>query len=259
MKLNVKAVDLEFEEKERKLFAEGKEIPFSVRKVSEMKDVLFNKDFVNAKNKNDILYRMYRAAGVDKNATVFSAHSIRYDVTVIENYDLGGEFTKTLGHYHPFVEKGLAYPELYEVLSGEVVYLLQKKNDDGSFDLELVHAKAGDKVMMPPNYGHFSINVGKDLLIEANLVNSTFSSDYKSVQAMGGGALFLLKNGNIVVNKNYKETSLKHTDAEKIPFLDYSKSIYDEYISHPDHFIFLNKPEFLLWKHDFWDIESQDF
>lgn len=101
MKLSVKAVDLEFDESERKLFADGIEVPFSVRKVGEMKDVLFNREFIGSKNKNDILYRMYRAAGVDKNATIFSAHNIRYDVTVIENYDLGGEFTKTLGHYHP--------------------------------------------------------------------------------------------------------------------------------------------------------------
>ncbi len=259
MKLNVKAVDLEFDEKEKKLFADGEEVPFSVRKVSEMKDVLFNKDFINSKNKNDILYRMYRSAGVDKNSTVFEAHNIRYDVTVIENYDLGGEFNKTLGHYHPVVENGVSYPELYELIYGEAVYLIQKKNEDGSFDLELIHAKAGDKVIMPPNYGHFSINTGETFLIEANLVNSTFQSNYKPVQAMGGGGVFLLNNGNIVLNKNYKETTLKHKEAEKISFLDYSKSIYDEYIAHPEHFIFLNKPEFLLWKHDSWDIESQDF
>jgi glucose-6-phosphate isomerase len=259
MKLNVNAVDLEFNEDERKLFADGNEVPFSVRSVGEMKDVIFNKEFITPKNKNDIIYRMYRGAGVDKNSTVFSAHNIRYDVTVIENYDLGGEFTKTLGHYHPIVRNGLAYPELYEIISGEAVYLLQKKNEDGSFDLQLVHAKKGDKVIMPPNYGHFSINIGSGLLIEANLVNSTFDSDYKSVQKMGGGAIFLLRNGNAVLNRGYRETTLKHGDAEKIPFLDYSKSIYDEYISHPEHFIFLNKPEFLFSKHDQWDIETQNF
>lgn len=259
MKLNVKAVDLEFDEKQRELFADGKEVPFSVRKVAEMKDVLFNRDFIQDRNRNDVLYRMYRGAGVDKNATVFAAHSIRYDVTVIESYDLGGEFNKTLGHYHPVAESGLAYPEIYEIIQGEAVYLLQKKNENGSFDLELVHAKAGDKVIMPPNYGHFSINIGKIPLVEANLVNSTFESDYKSVKSMNGGALFLLRNGNIVINRNYRETSLRHSEAGKIPFLDYSKSIYDEYIAHPEHFIFLNKPEFLLWKHDLWDISSQDF
>ena len=42
---------------------------------------------------------------------IFDAHNIRYDVTSIEDYDLGGEFTKTLGHYHPIVENGLAYPK----------------------------------------------------------------------------------------------------------------------------------------------------
>ncbi len=259
MELNTNAVKLTFDEQSKKLFSDGQEVPFSVRKLSEMKKVLFNREFLTDNNKDIILYRMFRNAGVDKNPSIFRAHNIRYDVTVIENYNLGGEFNKTLGHYHPIADKGLGYPELYEVISGDVVYLLQKKNDDGSYDARLVHAKSGQKVIMPPNYGHISINVGDGPLIEANLVNSTFQSEYKPIEDMAGGALYLLEKGNIVVNSNYKDVSVKHEEAPKLDFLDPSKSIYDEYLMHPEHFIFLNKPEFLLWKHDAWDIESQAF
>ncbi len=259
MKLNVKAVELVFDEKEKKLFSGGIELPFSVRRLDEMRKVLFNREFITDANRDTILYRMFRNAGVERNPTIFKAHNIRYDVTVIENYDLGGEFTKTLGHYHPLAEKGLSYPELYEVIYGEVVYLLQRRNEDGSYDVKLVHAKAGDKVIMPPNYGHISINVGKTILIEANLVNTLFQSDYKPMEDMEGGALYLLKNKKTVTNRNYKDIDIKRENAPKIDFLDYSKSIYDEYLAHPEHFIFLNKPESLFWKKDNWDIESQVF
>ncbi len=259
MKLNASNVDLEYDESEKMLYADGVEVPFSTRKVGEMKDVLFRPDFINEKNKNDIIYRMFRNAGVSKNQTIFDAHNIRYDVTSIEDYDLGGEFTKTLGHYHPIVENGLAYPEIYEVLFGEAVYLLQKKNENGSYEVILVHAKKGDKVIMPPNYGHISINIGGSVLVEANLVNSTFTSDYQSIKNMHGGAVYVLRKDNMVVNKEYKDVSIAHQDAKTPEFLDQSKGLYDEYISQPKHFVFLNRPEFLLWSHDRWDISSQHF
>lgn len=259
MKLNVKAVDLEFDEKAAKLYADTAEVGFSVRCLEELKEVLFNKNLLNDSNKNDILYRMFRAAGQEKEQTIFGAHNIRYDVTVMEHYDLGGEFNKTLGHYHPICKKDLAYPELYEVISGEVLYLLQKKMEDGHYDVKLIHAKKGDKVIMEPDYGHISINIGKERLIEANLVNATFASDYAPIKELHGGAVYVTEKKNVIINKNYGRVSITHMDAPKIPFLDQGKSLYDEYIAHPEHFIFLNDPEFLLWEHDAWDLATQHF
>ncbi len=259
MKLNTNAVELTFDESERKLYADGVEVPFSVRRLGDLKDVIFNRNFINKNNENDILYRMYRNAGVSKNATVFEAHNIRYDVTVIEKYDMGGEFNKTLGHYHPECDNGLDYPEIYEVLYGEVLYLLQKRYEKGVYDTVLIHAKKGDKVIMPPNYGHISINIGKTMLIEANLVNSTFQSEYDPIKEKRGGTVYVTDKKDIVINHNYEDVTLSYKDAERIGSLDYSKSLYDEYIAHPEHFIFLNRPEYLMWKHSSWEISSQHF
>ncbi len=259
MKLNVKAVDLEFDEKSKKLYSEGEEVRSSVRRLDEMRDVIFNKNFINDKNKNDILYYMFRAAGQNMNDSVFEAHNMRYDVTVMNVYDLGGEFNKTLGHYHPVAVQNLAYPELYEVISGEVLYILQKVCDDGHYDVKLIHAKAGDKVIMEPNYGHISINIGKKPLVEANLVNARFESIYEPIRKAGGGAVYVTDKKRVILNKNYSNVSITHINAPKIDFLDENKSIYDEYLAHPEHFIFLNNPEFLLWKHDAWELSSQHF
>ncbi|MDP8012489.1 MAG: glucose-6-phosphate isomerase family protein [Nanoarchaeota archaeon] len=246
MKIECKNLSLDFEEKTNKLICDGEEVESSVRRLNEMKNVLFNKNFINRGNQNDILYYMFRGTGYGKNSPVFDAHTIRYDITVIMPYDLGGEFNKTEGHYHPIAEGKLSFAEIYEILSGEATYLLQKDNGDGSFDVKVVSAKAGDRVIMPPNYGHISINTGEEPLIEANLVNSTFQADYKSIAKMGGGALYFMRNRNVLLNRNYEKLSISYEEATKIDFLDYNyPTLYDEFIAHPEHFEFLNHPSLL--------------
>ena len=53
-----------------------------------------------------------------------------YDLTVIPSRDLCGEWVKTKGHYHPKNPAGTGYPEIYEVIEGEVHYLLQSRKLD---------------------------------------------------------------------------------------------------------------------------------
>ncbi|MEM0111158.1 MAG: glucose-6-phosphate isomerase family protein [Candidatus Parvarchaeota archaeon] len=246
MKLRSNLLNLEFDEKEMSLYCDGEKLVPDIRRLSEMSDVLFNRTFINDSNKNDPLYYMFRGVGFGKNSSVFEAHTIRYDITALDHYDLGGEFNKTLGHYHPVAEKGLSFPELYEVLYGEVLYILQRVNPDNSYDVRLVHAKAGDRVIMLPNYGHITVNVGSGILIEANLVNSTFQSNYEPIKQKRGGAVYVLTNNNIAMNRNYNDVKVDYSEAAKIPSLDYSKpTIYDEYVGHPEHFEFLNHPSLL--------------
>ncbi len=246
MKISSNLLELEFDERSMSLYCDSEKANPSVRKLNEMNDVLFHKTFINNSNKSDPLYYMFRGVGFGKNSSVFEAHTIRYDITVLTHYDLGGEFNKTLGHYHPIVEGSLSYPELYEVLYGEVLYILQRANPDGTYDVKLIHAKKGDRVIMLPNYGHITVNVGSDILIEANLVNSTFESNYDPIKQKKGGAVYVLSNNNIVMNRNYNDLTVDYSEANKISFLDYSKpTIYDEYVGHPEHFEFLNKPSLL--------------
>jgi glucose-6-phosphate isomerase len=249
MDLGIKAVRLDFDEKTYKLYADGIEVPSRVRKLEEMRDVLLNQNFLNSKNKDDILYYMFRAAGEEKNRAAFQTNNLLHEVTVMNNYDLGGEFNKTFGHYHPICKNNLSYPEIYEVIYGEVLYIMQKKCDDGHYDVKLVHAKAGDKVIMEPNYGHISVNIGKTLLIELDM-RVNFEADYQSIKDVHGGAVYVTDKKNVIINQNYKNVSITHTNAKKIRFLDAKKRLYDEFIAHPERFDFLNDPELLLRRHD---------
>src|SRR3989344_1053086 len=82
------------------------------RYLFDMKKVLCDKKW--AKNApNFELYYMYR--GVEKKK------GLRRDITVIPARLLGKEFVKTKGHEHSD-----DYGEIYSVLSGEAIYLLQK-------------------------------------------------------------------------------------------------------------------------------------
>jgi glucose-6-phosphate isomerase len=116
---------------------------------------------------------------------------------------LGCEYVKTAGHYHPVVPgTDVTYPEIYEVLGGEAYYMLQKPKGEAIEDVILIKAGEGDKVIIPPGYGHLTINASNKVLKMANWVAHDFESIYKPVKEKKGGAYFLLDKG-MVINKNY--------------------------------------------------------
>jgi oxalate decarboxylase/phosphoglucose isomerase-like protein (cupin superfamily) len=81
---------------------------------------------------------------------------------------------KTKGHYHPENSAGIGYPELYEVIEGVAHVLLQKKTLD---HIALAKATNSDLVIIPPGYGHVTINPSRaETLVMANLVSTAFNS-----------------------------------------------------------------------------------
>lgn len=171
----------------------AQEVPSpDIRRRQEMSGVLYDRQA----GEIDELYYMYRDMALAGDRAAIRQKGLRYDLTVIVPGTLGGEYIKTAGHYHP--EKpgtGLTYPEVYEVLHGRAHYLLQRLHPEvpGQIDsVILIAAKPGDKVLIPPHYGHITINPGEDYLIMSNWVAREFSSIYEPVQKAGGGAYFEL-------------------------------------------------------------------
>ncbi len=178
-------------------------IKASVRMLFDMKDVIYDQKWVSGME-NIELYYMYRQLSLSKtDASAMKEHGLRYDITVIPPRMLGCEYVKTAGHYHPQVPgKNVTFPEIYEVLSGEAHYLLQKPEDDGIQDVILVKAGEGDKVIIPPDYGHLTINASNKILKMANWVAQNFESIYLPIKEKGGGAYFLLDKG-MMKNQRY--------------------------------------------------------
>ena len=158
-----------------------------------MKEVIFDQSWL-AGAEDFELYYMYRdlfLSRADKEKLL--QQGLRYDITIIPPNMLGREYIKTAGHYHPLVPGGsVTYPELYEVLEGEALYLLQ--NQDLS-DVVAVYASAGDKVLVPPGYGHITINRSNKTLKMANFVARNFSSLYDPLQGEGRGSLLFHQGG----------------------------------------------------------------
>lgn len=154
------------------------------------------------------LYYMYRGIHKIKDAQAIAKKKLRYDVTVIRPDRLGNEFMKTAGHYHPG-----DFGELYEVLSGRAWCLLQKRNAGDERIIEdviLVKAKRGDKIVIPPGYGHILINTEKEHLVTSNWVSAEFSSEYELYKKAQGAAYYIFEDSlgeRFEANPYFKEVS----------------------------------------------------
>lgn len=220
-----------------------------VRRLFDMKDVIYDRKWLsNAENSE--LYYMYRELSLSKkDAAAMKEHGLRYDITVIPPQMLGNEFVKTAGHYHPLVPgTQITYPEIYEVLGGEATYILQKPDNEGINDVILVKADAGDKVIIPPGYGHLTINTSNKVLKMANWVARDFESIYQPIKEKGGGAYFILDKG-MVKNPRYehvpeikpgKPANLKELGLQK------SKEMYG-LVRDLKTLEFLTKPHEYAW------------
>jgi len=217
----------------------------SVRTLHDLKPVLLSCDA----DSNDGMYFMYRDVHAEKDTKLLKDNYMNYDITIIPPNRLGKEFTKTAGHYHTFVPNtNVTYPEVYEVLNGEANYLLQKEEAGKIVDVIIVKATKGCKVVIPPNYGHITINASDKTLIMGNLVSDKFSSVYDSILEKKGGAYYGVAEGkkiSFIPNINYKELpKLRILKPKFYPKFGLSKSLpmYKSFIKNPEKFRFLNYP-----------------
>jgi glucose-6-phosphate isomerase len=229
----------------------NKVIEGTPRKLKEMIDVVYDRQWLEQANMDMELYYMFRDLSLSKaDRERLMESGLRYDITVIPPNMLGCEYVKTAGHFHPYVPgENVSYTELYEVLGGEAVYLFQKQNNGKVEDVIVVEAHEGDKVLIPPNYGHITINSSNKILKMANLVARDFESDYEPIRERRGGAYYLTAEG-FVPNENYEhlpEIRFCKPTNTSLAGLSKSKEIYslvksDEgirtlrYLTHPQEY-----------------------
>lgn len=142
---------------------------------------------------DDPAYFMYRNVKRKGDESKVKNRGLRFDLTVVPPAMIGKEYVKTSGHYHP-KKPGTAYsyPELYFVISGQATYLLQKRGVGEAVDgVILVRAPAGTPVVMPPDYGHVTINELDEPLVMANWVEATFESIYSPYEDLQGAAYYI--------------------------------------------------------------------
>ncbi|KKG09494.1 glucose-6-phosphate isomerase family protein [Methanosarcina sp. 2.H.A.1B.4] len=221
-----------------------------VRKLHDMEDVVFDREwFERVDERNKDMYYMFRdLAKNDADLENIKIHHLRYDITRIPPGMLGSEYIKTVGHYHPQVPgTNVSYPEIYQVLEGSATYLLQKVEpgeEDIVLDVAVIKAEKGDMVLVPPGYGHVTINASEKTLEMANWVCRDFSSVYEPVKRLSGAAYFLLKDG-FAKNPLYRDIPsiryLKPLSFDELR-LDSGENMYD-LLHRADKLRFLTAPQ----------------
>jgi len=160
-----------------------------IRTLFQLKEVLYDQEWLKNAENFDVYY-MYRNLKIE--------NGIKYNITVLLPRMLGKEFPKTKGHVHIG-----NYQEIYLVLEGEAIYLMQKFNGDIVEDVYAVKASKNQAVIIPPGYGHITINPGSSILKTADWSSVNCKSDYSWFKEKGGACYFYTTEGWIK-NPNYK-------------------------------------------------------
>jgi len=161
-----------------------------IRYLNDMKSVLYDQKWAKTAS-NFELYFMYR--GIKRK------QELRYDITIIPPKMLGREFVKTKGNCN-----SKKFQELYTVLKGRAIFLLQKIKKQVVLDIFAIKAGKGDWVIIPPEYYVVTINSLKQELKIGNWVSEKNNNIYKELEKMKGAGYFYTTSG-WVKNKTYKK------------------------------------------------------
>jgi len=245
LKLRCAPLDLKYDEVTQELFMGGKKLEQQPRLLGQIYDVLYDRLFAAVADQKLQLYAMYRGVAANRgDEEKLRKAGLKFDITIMPPVMLGKEYNKTFGHYHE-AGRHTSFPELYEVLHGNVHFLLQKrKGENGEVEeVRLLKAKEGDKIVIPAEFGHIMINPSKKhTLITLNALERTFRNDYKPFIDKKGGAYYEIAEG-FVANKNYGKPPrikvLKPIEMEGFPK---NKCLYRIFIEDPERFMFLAAP-----------------
>jgi glucose-6-phosphate isomerase len=215
------------------------EVEPNVRTIAQMKPVLMEEIDLSPETGT---YFMYRDVGFKEDKEKAHVHQLRYDITVIPPLMLGSEFNKTFGHFHPKNSAGAYFPEVYEVIHGEALYFLQSV--DGS-KFYAIRAREGEKTLVPPGFGHVTVNAGKGVLVMSNWVEKNFKSEYGAMKEKRGAMYYFTEKG-FVENTNYGDVAkiieINAPSLEKIGLV-YQKPMYTQGIQNVSALDWLVHPE----------------
>lgn len=212
------------------------------------------KDSMNLKEA-EYMYSAYRNIAFPEHEKKFEKYDFRYDITAIQPGTVNGEYKKTSGHYHGYIENDVhTYAEVYEVIKGEIIFILQKvmnfdKNEEPAIEeIKVVHVKAGQAIIVPPYYGHGSVNPTDKVSMFSNIAVVSCPLLYEPIQVKHGLSVYIMKDGDsikIVPNRNYKiapEAIFVEPLENKELGIEFGVPCYTNFIEHPQKYDFLLHP-----------------
>ena len=203
-------------------------------------------------------YDVYRGIAFPEDLDLFRKYKYRYDITVIMPGQINGECKKTSGHYHGWTARRTnTYAEVYEVLKGTALYVLQKSPDFDTADpsglsiedIILVTVPEGKTLLVPPGYGHCSVNIGEGPLVFSNLAYVPCPLHYEPVKYYHGMSWYAFRDRNGVAlkqNTRYGEIpSPRYASVLENAELGVIRGcpIYQSFKKNPAAFAFLENPD----------------
>ena len=242
---------ISFNEKENELIfdppLDQNKIKVKSRKLESMKNIWMDQPTYEGGD----IYHMYFDVCLPEHRSLLIKNELSFCLILIPPLLVGKEFIKTVGHYHPpSPSTAESYPEIYIPLYGTAHFILQKSTPpyEEVTDVVLVEAESGHPFIIPPNYGHISINPFEKTLIFAAMLATNFKPNYQPFQKRKGAAYYEIledETRELIPNKNYQDlpplrkVRLKH----QFPFPSFlEKPFYERFIENLEQFEFLKDP-----------------
>lgn len=143
-----------------------------------------------------VIYRYTSGLHLHGDAATWSAANVIYGLVIFPPGVFGGEYVKSSGQYHPPTPpSGKATPEIYTVLSGTGLFLLQKASPpyDRIEEAVLVEVRAGETFVVPPDYGHLQINPLPEPLVFSYAVMDGMKGQYEPFKKRQGAAYYVMQ------------------------------------------------------------------
>jgi len=156
------------------------------KRLGELRSIYQDKAAFDARDGGTLAYEVveYRAEGSD----------IIFGTTIMEPGRVGGEYFMTRGHFHVRPDRG----EVYYTQSGEGILLLESRSGES----RTVEMKPGVCAFIPPDWGHRSINTGKEKLIFVWVCTADAGHDYGQIMTKGMRSIVVDHGGRPAVEPN---------------------------------------------------------
>lgn len=201
-------------------------------------------------------YTFYHDVFLKTHANIFKKEGMSNGITVLMAGSTGYECRKNSGHHHvPLPGHMSTLSEVYEVLYGKAVFLLQQSHSFlyGEDKLKVERLRAvfvspGEKIAIPAFCAHCAVNVGDTPLVFSNL-GAPCPLDYDSISRQHGFGVYVLKVQNeLVFVQNPRYTNLPLLEvkrAKECPELGlcFDQPLYTLYMQEPSKFAYLKTPQ----------------
>jgi glucose-6-phosphate isomerase, archaeal len=234
--------------------ADGADLDFKrvVRRAADLAQVLMDPAGVDPQT--ELYYMDEVIPRLPEQQEILDRYGLTYSTVLLPPLQIGDEFVKTHGHYHPpLPDSQFEFPEVYTQLYGALLLLMQKRsreNPDLLEDCAVTMMTPGYVITIPPGYAHILINPTAGPALMAGLYGKAFKPDYAPIRARQGLAYYVLADAGgymIAPNPRYPDAprprwlgKLRGTIFEP-PFPH--EPVWQAYFRNPDPYSFLTRPQ----------------